>query len=122
MFLEIVNEEIDLLGESARLLHQLAEFGRDVFGDGLAEFLAVAKMLVGGAAIQPGALRDLDDGQSVGSPLREEVTCGGDQCLVGGLGVAAERSLAGVREQIPLRLVPQALLDGLRVRSNSCAH
>ena len=82
MVFEIVNEEVDLLGQAAGFFQQLAEFGRKLFGDSLAEFLTAAKMLVGGTAIEARALGDLDDGQPVRPTFGEEVASGGDQGLV----------------------------------------
>jgi len=122
MVFEIVNEEIDLFGQAARLFQQLAELDCDLFSDGLAELLAVSEMLVGRTAIQAGSLGDLDDGQAVGAPFGEEIARGGDEGLVRSLCIAPERPLSGAGEKIPLRLVSGGFVVPLWVRFGSFAH
>lgn len=113
VFFKIMNEKIDLFREITRLLHHLAQFCREVIGDGLTEILTTPKMLVGRTAIQARSLGNGDDGEAIGTSLREEFTRGRDQGLVRSLCVASERALSGARLQIPLREMPRGVSNPL---------
>ena len=56
VFFEIVNKEVDLFGQAARLFQHLTKLDRELFCDCLAELLAAPKMLVGRTAIEAARL------------------------------------------------------------------
>ena len=107
MLVEVVDEEVDLVGQAARLFQHVSEFRREFFRDGLAEFLPAPKVLVGRTAIQPRTLGNFDDGQAVWATLGKELAGGRNQGRARSLGVAPQRPLSGAREEVPLRLVPR---------------
>ena len=86
------DEEVDLLSEAARLREQLAKLERELFGHGLGQLFAAAKMLVGGAAIQACALGDLDNRQPILSALGEEPAGSSQKGLARSLRVASQRA------------------------------
>ena len=91
---EVVGEEVDLIAELTRLAEHRTEVFRELRSDGVDEVFALPKVLVGGAPVEAGPLRDRHDCQRVESVLGHELLRGSKQARSAGLGIASLGSLA----------------------------
>ena len=94
---EVVGQEVDALGQRARIGEQADDFGDQLVGHGAHQVVARAEVLVGGRAVDLGCVRDRGDGEALRAAVGHQPARGVEDPAPGALEVhAADAARGGV--------------------------